>query len=151
METIANTDNIGNAGAGHLVQFHSERRIDFISVHWDSNKIRGLYIRGIDRRGGTAGDLSSSWTVNFDIMGGNALKTAYLRDSGWGHGSVRQINFTTTLRDHFHVGPDGYDREFGLNVEGKTFAGFNAWVSSSSRNGSALPQHMPVFPKTCSN
>jgi len=76
------------------------------------------------------GDRYTTTTYTFEQ--GETLKTAYLRDSGYGDRSLRQVEFTTSMNHHFFAGPGGFDNEASLAVEGSFMAGFDAWVSSDN-------------------
>jgi hypothetical protein len=60
------------------------------------------------------------------------LVTAFLRDSGYGDGSLRQIELHTSLGKAFTAGPAGSDHEASLAVEGAILAGFHAWVNADN-------------------
>ena len=66
-------------------------------------------------------------TTTFDA--GETLTTAFLRDSGYGYRSVREIQFATSLGKNFFAGPGGFDNEVSLNVDGCYIAGCDVWVN----------------------
>jgi hypothetical protein len=70
--------------------------------------------------------------MTFFFNPGETLVTAYLRDSGYGDGSLRQVQFTTSEKRTFFAGPSGFDNEVSLNVNGSSICGFEAWVNTDN-------------------
>jgi hypothetical protein len=70
--------------------------------------------------------------TTFTFIEGETLVTAYLRDSGYGYGSLRQVQFTTSLGRTFFAGPSGFDHEVSLDVNGSVICGFEAWVNDDN-------------------
>jgi hypothetical protein len=52
------------------------------------------------------------------------LDTFTLRDSGYGRGSLRSLEFTTSRGKHFAVGQGGFDNQVDLKVTGAALKGF---------------------------
>src|SRR5271169_1095991 len=77
--------------------------------------------------------------TTFHFAAGEKLAKAWLRDSGYGHGSLRQIYFVTSHGRNFSAGANGYDSEADLIVDGTSLVGYHAWVNPDNFiNGLAL-------------
>jgi hypothetical protein len=102
------TASIGNKAAGNSqVLLTSDKAVaTFIGVRWDGDKVRGIRVELSDgsfkRAGGYDG---GKYTLTqYRFAPGETLVSARLKDSGYGHGSVRQIEFTTSLKKTFDAG-----------------------------------------------
>jgi hypothetical protein len=106
----------------------------FIGVRWDGDKVRGVRMELSDGSFKQAGgyDDSEYTLTQYRFAPGETLMSARLRDSGYGHGSVRQIEFATSLKKTFDAGAAGFDHEASLAVEGAELVGFHAWVNSDN-------------------
>jgi hypothetical protein len=124
------TNLSGVAGAGAYV---SELR-----GHWDGDKIRGLswaYSDGscIHAAGCSWGDTGyDQYSSDLRYFTPNeTIKQCFLRDSGYGYRSLRQIECTTT-RQHFVFGPDGYDNQADEGGVGDVIVGFHGAVNQDN-------------------
>ena len=130
------TASIGNKAAAHSeVVFASGAAVaTFIGVRWDGDKVRGIRIELSDGSSKQAGGYDDGgYTLSeYRFVAGEKLVTAFLRDSGYGDGSLRQIELHTSLGKAFTAGPAGSDHEASLAVEGAILAGFHAWVNADN-------------------
>ncbi|MBV8794314.1 MAG: hypothetical protein JO136_05195, partial [Hyphomicrobiales bacterium] len=103
----------------------------FIGVRWDGDKVRGIRVELSDGSFKQAGgyDDGNYTLTQYRFTPGETLVSARLRDSGYGHGSVRQVEFATSLKKTFDAGAAGFDHEASLAVEGAELVGFHAWVN----------------------
>ena len=90
--------------------------------------ILGVNVTRFDGTGGATGQFTG-YNSTFAFNEGEALESLTLTDSGYGYGSFRQINFTTTLGRYFTAGPSGYDNITQPPVAGAYLVGFEAWVN----------------------
>jgi hypothetical protein len=64
------------------------------------------------------------------------------------YGSVRQIQLLTSSGKAFNAGPDGFDNEAALIVDGASLVGFHAWINPDNFiNGLALMVRHDTPPK----
>ncbi len=115
------TESIGNKAAGRSqVLLISDKAIaTFIGVRWDGDKVRGIRMELSDGSFKQAGgyDDGSGSVAQYHFAPNETLVTARLRDSGYGYGSLRQIEFETSWKKTFTAGADGFDHEASLAVE----------------------------------
>jgi hypothetical protein len=127
------TASIGNkAAAGSQVLLTSDNAVaTFIGVRWDGDKVRGIRIELSDGSSKQAGgyDDGGYTLTQYRFAPGETLVSARLRDSGYGYGSVRQVEFETSAKKTFNAGAAGFDHEASLAVEGAALVGFHAWVN----------------------
>jgi len=89
--------------------------------------------------------------TQYRFAAGETLVSARLRDSGYGYGSLRQVEFQTSLNKTFNAGAGGFDHEASLAVEGAELVGFHAWVNGDNFiNALAFIVRMPP-PKPVAN
>jgi hypothetical protein len=115
--------------------------VTFVGVRWDGDKVRGIRMQLSDGTSAQAGgyDDGRYTLTTFQFGAGEKLTKAWLRDSGYGHGSLRQIHFATSHGRSFSAGANGYDSEADLIVDGTSLVGFHAWVNPDNFiNGLAL-------------
>ena len=127
------TASIGNKAAGKSeVLLTSDKAVaTFIGVRWDGDKVRGIRIELSDGSFKQAGgyDDAKYTLTSYRFAPGETLVSAELRDSGYGYGSLRQVQFATSLNKTFMAGAGGFDHEASLAVEGAELVGFHAWVN----------------------
>jgi hypothetical protein len=122
------TDHIGS-GFGGALSFNDHAEDDSVqsfSVRWDGDKVRGIrwvYFSGKAQQVGGYDD-SKYKQKTYTFRKGEVLDTFTLRDSGYGHGSLRSLEFTTSRGGHFAVGPGGFDNQVNLDVKGAALKGF---------------------------
>ena len=130
------TASIGNKAAGKSeVVLTSDKAVaTFIGVRWDGDKVRGIRMELSDGSFKQAGgyDDGKYTLTQYRFAAGETLVSAQLRDSGYGYGSLRQVEFETSLKKTFNAGADGFDHEASLAVEGAELVGFHAWVNSDN-------------------
>src|SRR5271156_1745401 len=130
------TASIGNkAAASSQVLLTSDKAIvTLIGVRWDGDKVRGIRMELSDGSFKQAGGYDDGkYTLTpYRFTAGETLISAELRDSGYGHGSLRQVQFQTSLKNTFNAGAGGFDHEASLAVEGAELVGFHAWVNSDN-------------------
>ncbi len=130
------TASIGNKAAGKSeVVLTSDKAVaTFIGVRWDGDKVRGIRVELSDGSFKQAGgyDDGNYTLTQYRFAPGETLLSARLRDSGYGYGSVRQIELETSLKKTFDAGAAGFDHEASLAVEGAELVGFHAWVNSDN-------------------
>jgi hypothetical protein len=130
------TASIGNktAGRSEVVLTSDKAVATFIGVRWDGDKVRGIRIELSDGSSKQAGgyDDAKYTLTQYRFAPGETLVSARLRDSGYGHGSLRQVEFETSLKKTFDAGAGGFDHEASLAVEGAELVGFHAWVNSDN-------------------
>ena len=102
------TASIGNKAAGkNEVVLTSDKAVaTFIGVRWDGDKVRGIRVElsdGSFKQAGGYDDAKYALT-QYHFVAGETLVTADLRDSGYGYGSLRQIEFETSLKKTFTAG-----------------------------------------------
>ena len=130
---VVETAGIGNRD-NTLKQVHlasPTATATFIGVRWDGDKVRGLRIEMSDGTSTQAGgyDDGQYTLATHRFAPGEKLAKAWLRDSGYGYRSVREVEFTTSAGFHFASGAGGFDNEVSLAVDGAFLAGFHAWVN----------------------
>jgi hypothetical protein len=133
---LLETASIGNKAAGKSqVLLTSDKAVaTFIGIRWDGDKVRGIRVElsdGSFRQAGGYDDGNYTLT-QYRFAAGETLVSARLRDSGYGYGSLRQVEFETSLKKTFNAGPGGFDHEASLAVEGAELVGFHAWVNSDN-------------------
>lgn len=74
--------------------------------------------------GGSGGIIST-----FEFSKNEAFASVILTSSGWGYGSFRQWNFTTSIGNFFTAGANGYDSILYPPLTGAYMVGFTAWVN----------------------
>jgi hypothetical protein len=122
------TDHIGS-GFGGTLSFDDHAEDDSVQsfgVRWDGDKIRGIrwvYFNGKAQQVGGYDD-SKYGLKTYTFRKGELLDTFTLRDSGYGHGSLRSLEFTTSRGKHFAAGPGGFDNQVTPNVKGAALKGF---------------------------
>ncbi len=130
------TASIGNKTAGKSeVLLTSDKAVaTFIGIRWDGDKVRGIRMELSDGSFKQAGgyDDGKYALTQYRFAPGETLVSARLRDSGYGYGSVRQVEFETSLKKTFDAGAGGFDHEASLAVEGAVLVGFHAWVNSDN-------------------
>jgi hypothetical protein len=130
------TAGIGNRNAGpkQIVLSSATAVVDTISVRWDGDKIRGIRMRMSDGAQSQCGGVDDGGyaVTEYKFAPGETLTKAWLRDSGYGYGSLRQIEFYTSKGFHFKAGPEGFDHEAPLAVLGAFLVGFHAWVNADN-------------------
>ena len=130
------TAGIGNRDAGPKQTTLSSTTavVNYIAVRWDGDKIRGIRMRMSDGTQSQCGGIDDGQyaLTEFEFQQGETLTKAWLRDSGYGYRSVRQIEFYTSKARHFQAGPGGFDNEATLAVEGAYLVGFHAWVNNDN-------------------
>jgi len=104
--------------------------VRFFSIRWDGDKVRGIKVDWQDAsvpavQVGGYGDTGyslSSYTFTSD----ERLKTFIVRDSGYGHGTLRNLEFSTDRPDLpiQAWGQGGFDNEVSCRVAGLPLAGF---------------------------
>ena len=143
------TASIGNKAAGNSqVLLTSDKAVvTFIGVRWDGDKVRGIRMELSDGSFKQAGgyDDGKYTLTQYRFAAGETLVSARLRDSGYGYGSLRQVEFETSLKNTFNAGAGGFDHEASLAVEGAELVGFHAWVNSDNFIN-ALAIHRPPPP-----
>ena len=74
-----------------------------------------------------------------------------LQDSGYGHGSLRRIAFTTSKGGRFEAGAAGFDHQMDLAVLGSYLMGFSGRINPdnfvSSLGVSITPPSYPGLPQ----
>ena len=130
------TASIGNKAAGKSeVLLTSDKAVaTFIGIRWDGDKVRGIRMELSDGSFKQAGgyDDGKYGLAQYRFAPGETLVTATLRDSGYGYGSLRHVEFATSLKKTFKAGADGFDHEASLAVEGAELVGFHAWVNADN-------------------
>ena len=130
------TASIGNKGAANSqVLLTSDKAVvTFVGVRWDGDKVRGIRMELSDGSFKQAGgyDDGKYTLTQYRFAAGETLVSARLRDSGYGYGSLRQVEFETSLKNIFNAGAGGFDHEASLAVEGAELVGFHAWVNSDN-------------------
>ena len=130
------TASIGNkAAARSQVLLTSDNAVaTFVGIRWDGDKVRGIRIELSDGSFKQAGgyDDGQYTLTQYRFAPGETLISARLRDSGYGYGSLREVQFQTSMNKSFNAGPGGFDHEVSLAVEGAELVGFHAWVNSDN-------------------
>ena len=130
------TASIGNkaAGGSQIVLASDKAVATFIGIRWDGDKVRGIRMELSDGSFKQAGGYDDSgYTLTFYRFAPcETLISARLRDSGYGYGSLRQVEFETSLKKTFNAGAAGFDHEASLAVEHAELVGFHAWVNSDN-------------------
>ena len=65
----------------------------------------------------------------YTFADGETLKSLSFSSSGYGYGSLRRIEFTTSTGATFKAGPTGIDDIVSPPISGAQFVGFHAWVN----------------------
>src|ERR1700683_5686151 len=99
------TATIGNkAAATSQVLLTSDKAVvTFVGVRWDGDKVRGIRMELSDGSFKQAGgyDDGKYTLTQYRFVAGETLISARLRDSGYGHGSLRQGEFGRSLQKTF--------------------------------------------------
>lgn len=105
--------------------------LDYFAARWDGDKIRGLSVRCAGQREHWIADFGNPNYIltSYRFVPGELLTKAWLRDSGYGYGSLRQIEFQTTTGGVFKAGAAGFDHEVALPVFNAMLVGVKAWVN----------------------
>src|SRR5262245_56339604 len=122
------------AGASKFDEHSTTSLVRYLGVRWDGDKVRGIGWQYFDDRRCEFGDYNA---VNYALTSyafapGESLTTLSVKDSGYGHGSVRRIEFTTSLGGCFSAGPDGFDHETSFSVFGSFLTGFHGGVNADN-------------------
>jgi hypothetical protein len=125
-EDQVQTDHIGSGfGSSGAFDAHSSAAsVQSVSVTWDGDKIRGLRWVYFDGKAEQIGGYDARHQKTFVFKKGEVLDTFTIRDSGYGYGSLRSLEFTTSKGRHFAVGPGGFDSQKNLDVKGSALKGF---------------------------
>jgi len=136
------TDSIGNTGGSYHDFFKTDSNGDLLAVEyfaarWDGDKVRGIRVRLMDGTNAIYGGFNDVGypLSSYTFVPRELLTKGWLRDSGYGRGSLRQIQFQTTLTStspyyaEFMAGQGGFDNEANLLVYNSTMAGVRAWVN----------------------
>jgi hypothetical protein len=102
-----------------------------ISVRWDGDKVRGIRM---ELRDGTVKSAGGIDDVNYTLSSytfaeGETLKSLSFSSSGYGYGSLRRLDLTTSNGGKFSAGPTGVDDLVVSPVLGAQLVGFHAWVN----------------------
>ncbi|MGZ8786189.1 MAG: hypothetical protein ACXW1Y_11585, partial [Acidimicrobiia bacterium] len=130
------TRSVGNIAAAtqQVNQQAADSTALSISARWDGDKVRGL--RMVLRNGTviSAGGVDdtdyplTSYTFGDD----ETLRTLSMSSSGYGYGSLRRLEFTTSTGGKFQAGPAGIDDLVSPPVNGARLVGFHAWVNQDN-------------------
>jgi hypothetical protein len=127
------TRSVGNqAAAGSEVDLSSDTSVArVISVRWDGDKVRGIRMElrdGTIKSAGGIDDVNYTLTT-YTFAEGETLKSLSFSSSGYGYGSLRRIEFTTSTGATLTAGPTGIDDIVTPPISGAEFVGFHAWVN----------------------
>ncbi len=125
------TASIGNRAGQRVLLSPASAVATFIGIRWDGDKVRGIRVELNDGTAAQAGgyDDAGYTLTSYRFAPGETLSAAWLRDSGYGHGSVREVEFKTSSGGSLKAGAAGFDHEVALTVAGAALAGFDAWVN----------------------
>src|SRR3984957_17350686 len=127
------TRSVGNIAAARsqvdLTSYTSDARV--LSVRWDGDKVRGIRMELRDGATQSAGGIDdATYTLtSYTFAEGETLQSLSFSSSGYGYGSLRRLEFTTTTGATFTAGPAGIDDLVTAPVVGAQFVGFHAWVN----------------------
>ena len=112
-----------------MTSYTSDARV--ISVRWDGDKVRGIRMELGDGATQSAGELTTSTILRliYTFAEGETLQSLSFSSSGYDHGSLRRLEFTTSTGATFTAGPAGIDDLVTAPVMGAQFVGFHAWVN----------------------
>ena len=104
------------------------------SVRWDGDKVRGVRMELGDGTIKSAGGIDDvNYTLNtYTFLEGETLKSLSFSSSGYGYGSLRRLEFTTSTGATFTAGPEGIDDLVVAPVLGAQLVGFHAWVNQDN-------------------
>ena len=152
LASVVETAGVGNRAAGPRQTTLSSTTavVNYIAVRWDGDKIRGIRMRMTDGTQSQCGGIDDGGyaLTEYAFAPGEMLTKAWLRDSGYGYDSVRQIEFFTSKGFHFQAGPGGFDSEATLAVEGAFLVGFHAWVNNDNFVNALTLMVRPAAPPT---
>jgi hypothetical protein len=127
------TRSVGNTGANLAqVDLSSDTSVArVISVRWDGDKVRGIRMELSDGTIKSAGGIDDvQYTLSsYTFADGETLKSLSFSSSGYGYGSLRRLEFTTSRDATFMAGPTGIDDIVSPPISGAQFVGFHAWVN----------------------
>jgi hypothetical protein len=130
---VVETNGIGNRDnkLKQIVLSSPTAVATYIGVRWDGDKVRGIRVKLSDGTQSSCGGVDDGgYTITeFAFAPGETLTKAWLRDSGYGYRSLRQVEFQTSSGRSFKCGGGGFDNEVSLAVEGSALVGFHAWVN----------------------
>ena len=107
------TRSVGNQAAGKSeVDLASDTSVARVfSVRWDGDKVRGIRMElrdGTIKSAGGIDDVNYTLT-SYTFVEGETLKSLSFSSSGYGYGSLRRLEFTTSTGATFAAGPTGID------------------------------------------
>src|SRR5215831_12865473 len=109
-EPPVETAAIGNLDRGlrQVTLSSTTSEASFIGIRWDGDKVRGIRVELRDGHSAQAGgyDDSRYTLTSYRFAQGETLTKAWLRDSGYGHGGLRQVEFQTS-KGHVKAGAEG--------------------------------------------
>jgi hypothetical protein len=105
-----------------------------ISVRWDGDKVRGVRMELRDGTVKSAGGIDDvNYTLSsYTFADGETLQSLSFSSSGYGYGSLRRVEFTTSKGATFTAGPAGIDDLVAAPVSGAQLVGFHAWVNADN-------------------
>ena len=134
IDATRRSDAIGNAPAGKTPfdETSAASPIRYLGVRWDGDKIRGMAWEHFDGTRHTSADYDATSLhadARYTFAPDEFLTSLTLKDSGWGHGSVRRIEFRTSNGGVFAAGPDGFDTALSVPAYGSVLLGFYGTVN----------------------
>jgi hypothetical protein len=130
------TASVGNTGASHSeVIVDSDTKIaQYLAVRWDGDKIRGLRLVLTDGSTHDAGGINDTnyALTSYTFSAGETLQSLSLSSSGYGYGSLRRFQFSTSRGGNFAAGPQGIDDLVTPPAAGSRICGFHAWVNQDN-------------------
>ncbi|KAG0632207.1 hypothetical protein M758_1G311600 [Ceratodon purpureus] len=104
--------------------------VQWLAVRWDGDKVRGFTFRLYNGFRHTEGDFSAQFKFSeIYFSPGETLASLTLKDSGYGYGSLRRIEMTTSGGKSFSAGPEGFDSVRRPAVAGGILLGFYGLVN----------------------
>ena len=124
-----------NVGGARPFEWHSTTSmVRYVGVRWDGDKVRGISWQCFDGTTGKAGDFDAiNYTLtSYTFDPRESLVTMVIKQSGYGYGSVRRIEFTTSKGGRFAAGADGFDHQVDLPVSGAYLLGFFGKINADN-------------------
>src|SRR6185503_3222852 len=130
------TDQAGNpqAGSTPFNQHSATSPIRYLGIRSDGDKVRGLSWTCFDGTSQTFGDYDAvAYTLtSYTFEPDEQLASLSIKDSGYGRGSVRRVELTTSRGGRCGAGPEGFDRETSFFVTGSRLLGFLGTINADN-------------------
>jgi hypothetical protein len=154
VRTVNATDFIGKKFGDYFDIYSPDSTIRTLQVRRDNDKIVAIVWTCFGSNTvHTAGPASSTAGSDvYEFSRGEYLESLWLRDSGYGYGSTRQIRFTSTkptpqgsVTAEHAMGPEGFDNQVSGDVAGQYLCGFRGFVNPNPNPDAQFIQGLSAY------